>query len=228
MRWRPCRRPSSPGRCKNNLRNADTRWAAAVTAANSRELHLRKPFPIALDGVVQNAFSNFVYPREIGAKLDASTSNPPNRTIDDGFTLVRAANRIDSKAVEITALLRSLTEPTLPTPFPATGLGNQLQQVAKLISLRNAVGIKRQIFFCSLGGFDTHNGQVNGADSTQGTHAGLLAQLSAAMKAFHDATAALGVDGQVTSFTMSDFSRTGKANGGVGSDHAWGTCRTLV
>ena len=145
------------------------------------------------------------------------------QAIDDGFTLVRAANRIDTKAVEITALLRSITEPTLPTAFPATGLGNQLQQVAKLISLRDAWGIKRQIFFCSLGGFDTHNGQVNGADSTQGTHANLLAQLSGAIKAFHDATAAMGVDGQVTSFTMSDFSRTGKANGGVGSDHAWGS-----
>ena len=101
--------------------------------------------------------------------------------------------------------------------------GQQNAPVKKTYKSVPALGIKRQIFFCSLGGFDTHNGQVNGADSTQGTHAGLLAQLSAAMKAFHDATAALGVDGQVTSFTMSDFSRTGKANGGVGSDHAWGS-----
>ena len=145
------------------------------------------------------------------------------QAIDEGFTLVRAANRIHSKAVDITALLRSVTEPTLPTVFPATGLANQLQQVAKLISLRDFLGIKRQIFFCSLGGFDTHNGQVNGADATLGTHAGLLAQVSGAMKAFHDATAAMGVNGQVTSFTMSDFSRTGKANGGIGSDHAWGS-----
>ena len=85
------------------------------------------------------------------------------------------------------------------------------------------LGIKRQIFFCSIGGFDSHNAQVNGTDATQGTHAALLVQLSGAMKAFHDATAAMGVDGQVTSFTMSDFRRTGKANGVVGSDHAWGS-----
>ena len=144
------------------------------------------------------------------------------QSIDDGYTLVRATNRIDSKALQITALLRSVTEPTVPV-FPATGLGNQLQQVAKLISLRNTLGIKRQIFFCSLGGFDTHSGQVNGADATLGTHAGLLAQVSGAIKAFHDATASMGVDNQVTSFTMSDFSRTFKANGTLGSDHAWGS-----
>ena len=190
--------------------------------------------PIFQTGVLESPLAINPAPTTIrtALRLDGFGDVPENNSryqamvnlqgIDDGFTLVRATNRIDKKAVQITALLRSVTEPTVP-PFPATGLGNQLQQVAKLISLRNALGIKRQVFFCSLGGFDTHNGQVNGADATQGTHAGLLAQVSGAMKAFHDATAAMGVDNQVTSFTMSDFSRTGKANGGIGSDHAWGS-----
>jgi uncharacterized protein (DUF1501 family) len=190
--------------------------------------------PIFTTGVTESplAISPAPTPIQSALRLDGFGATPENNPryqamlniqgIDDGFTVVRSANQITNKAVQITALLRSVTEPTL-TGFPATGLGNQLLQIAKLISLRNTLGIKRQIFFCSLGGFDTHNNQVNGADATLGTHAGLLAQVGDAIKAFYDATVALGVDSQVTTFTMSDFSRTGKANGGVGSDHAWGS-----
>jgi uncharacterized protein (DUF1501 family) len=82
--------------------------------------------------------------------------------------------------------------------------------------------MKRQIFFCSLGGFDTHTGQVtSSASPTTGTQANLLAQLSGAMRAFYDATVAMGVDSQVTTFTLSDFSRTFVPNGTLGTDHAW-------
>jgi len=81
--------------------------------------------------------------------------------------------------------------------------------------------MKRQIFFCSLGGFDTHNGQVTGGVPTTGTHANLLAQVSGAMKTFYDATVTLGVASQVTTFTLSDFSRTFVPNGTLGTDHAW-------
>ncbi len=189
--------------------------------------------PIFTTGVLESALAINAAPTPIRTALRIDGfPEPPDadaryqamlalQQMDDSFTLVRGANQINAKAVQITALLRSVTEPTV-TPFPATGLGNQLQQVAKLISLRNTLGIKRQIFFVSIGGFDTHNGQVNGGDATQGAHAGLLAQVSGAIKAFYDATVTLGVNNQVTTFTMSDFSRTGKANGGVGSDHAWG------
>ncbi|MBM4298854.1 MAG: DUF1501 domain-containing protein [Deltaproteobacteria bacterium] len=190
--------------------------------------------PIFTTGVIEAPLAISPAPATLRTALrldgfgDIPENNPRYQTmlnlqaIDDGFTLVRATNRITKKAVEITTLLRNIQEPVIGG-FPASGLGNQLLQAAKLISLRNTLGIKRQIFFCSLGGFDTHNGQVNGADATQGAHAGLLLQVSDAMKAFYDATAAMGVANQVTTFSMSDFSRTGKANGGVGSDHAWGS-----
>src|SRR5204862_8096022 len=100
-------------------------------------------------------------------------------------------------------------------------LGNQLKQVAKLIkfNLTSAVpALPNQIFFCSLGGFDTHQNQVN----TQST---LLTQAAQAMKAFYDATVELQLESQIVTFTLSDFVRTlqpaGSA-GTVGSDHAWG------
>ena len=83
--------------------------------------------------------------------------------------------------------------------------------------------MSRQIFFCSLGGFDTHSAQVLGGTPAAGTHAGLLLQVSDAMRTFYEATVQLGVASQVTTFTLSDFSRTWIPNGNLGTDHAWGS-----
>jgi uncharacterized protein (DUF1501 family) len=97
----------------------------------------------------------------------------------------------------------------------------QLLAVAKLIEARNSIGIKRQIFFVSLGGFDTHTNEIN----TQKT---LFDQLSPALKSFYDATVQLGVANNVTSFTLSDFGRTFKPAAGQGSDHAWGNHQLII
>lgn len=100
------------------------------------------------------------------------------------------------------------------TAFPATRLGRQLHMVARLIKARNALNLRRQIFFVSLGGFDTHGSQ-------QAVHPGLLNDLSRSLKAFYDATAELNLAGNVTAFTASDFGRTVSINGD-GTDHGWG------
>jgi uncharacterized protein (DUF1501 family) len=96
-----------------------------------------------------------------------------------------------------------------------------LQQIAQIIAVRSSLGVNRQIFFCSLGGFDTHSDQLS-------IQNGLLAQLSAAVGAFYAATQELGVDHQVTTFTESDFSRTFQPNSNHGSDHAWGSHQMVV
>ncbi len=146
------------------------------------------------------------------------------RGMDTELTLVKAASDTTSQALATSQMLS--TDPVLQTQFPnspnGTPLGNQLKQVAKLISLRATLGVNRQIFFCSLGGFDTHNNQRGTQGSSQDS---LLMQLSQAMKAFYDATVELGVASQVTTFTLSDFGRTLQPAGSgasVGSDHAWG------
>jgi len=96
----------------------------------------------------------------------------------------------------------------------AFALGRQLRRAAELISVRRALGQRRQIFFCSLGGFDTHDAQMT--DQPQ-----LLAGLSRALKAFHAATLELGVDTDVTTFAATEFGRSLTSNGD-GSDHGWG------
>jgi uncharacterized protein (DUF1501 family) len=150
---------------------------------------------------------------------------------DQSLTLVRGASRITNEALGVQRALSVVGDPAV-SPFPLnprTSLGNQLEQVAKVISVRSALGMSRQIFFCSLGGFDTHSGQVTSATSpTTGTHANLLAQVSGAMKAFYDATVNLGVASQVVTFTLSDFARTFVPNGNLGTDHAWGSHHFVV
>lgn len=139
------------------------------------------------------------------------------RALDNDSVLVKAFNDTTNQSVQTSQALASASPPALT--FPNTSIGRQLKQVANLISLRSTLGMTRQIFFCSLGGFDTHNAQLTG-------QATLLQQLSQAMKAFYDATVTLGVEQQVTAFTLSDFGRTlqpaGSGAAQVGSDHGWG------
>jgi uncharacterized protein (DUF1501 family) len=110
--------------------------------------------------------------------------------------------------------------PPLQTSFPDTDAGRQLQTVARLISARGPLGLRRQVFFCAVGGYDTHSEQV-GASAQVGAHADLLAELDGALGAFYTATVEMGVQSSVATFTASDFGRTYAVNGG-GSDHGWG------
>lgn len=144
-------------------------------------------------------------------------------SFNSGFALVQASNGIMSNGLTVDKLLNGAiaSGPKLTTVFPKTGLGAQLQQIAQIIAVRSSLGVNRQIFFCSLGGFDTHSDQINIQNS-------LLAQLSAAVGAFYAATQELGVDHQVTTFTESDFSRTFQPNSNHGSDHAWGSHQMVV
>jgi uncharacterized protein (DUF1501 family) len=121
-----------------------------------------------------------------------------------------------NRAIENDALLTAALAgaPAVNTAFPGTQLGEQLRMVARLISARNGLSMKRQIFFCAVGGYDTHGDQLNG-------HAQLLQELSGAMSAFHNSTVEMGISSQVTTFTASDFGRTLPCNG-LGSDHGWG------
>ena len=107
-----------------------------------------------------------------------------------------------------------LAAPALTTVFPTTYFAQQLKMAAKMISISDQIGVKRQVFFTALGGFDTHGDQNT-------DHPVLLRDLSKAMDAFYKATVELGVAAQVTTFTSSDFGRTLK-NNEQGTDHAWG------
>lgn len=139
--------------------------------------------------------------------------------------LSKAAADTTTSALQTSAALGSVN-PSITTTFPNTSLARQLLQVARLIALRDTLSMKRQIFFVSIGGFDTHNNQT--AANSQSS---LLQQVSQAINAFYNATVELGVADKVTTFTLSDFGRTFQPAGSgaaVGSDHAWGNHHFVV
>jgi uncharacterized protein (DUF1501 family) len=97
-------------------------------------------------------------------------------------------------------------------------LALQLQTVARMVAASATLGVQRQVFFVSLGGWDTHDFQNN-------TQPNLLAKVAHALSYFDGALANVGgVDrrASVTTFTASDFSRSFTTNGD-GTDHAWGS-----
>lgn len=104
--------------------------------------------------------------------------------------------------------------PTITTAFPNTSLAKDLAAITKVMSVRQQLGAKRQIFFVNYGGWDMHDGLLGGLNSK-------LPIVSQAMKAFYDSTVELGIADNVTTYTISDFARTLTSNGN-GSDHAWG------
>jgi uncharacterized protein (DUF1501 family) len=117
--------------------------------------------------------------------------------------------------------------PGTATEFPTTSAGAQLRAVMRLIAAAPALGLKRQLFFVQVGGWDTHADQLDAAHRTAGVHAQLLTQISEALHSFYRATVAAGVASQVTTFTASDFGRTFTSNG-AGSDHGWGNHQIIV
>ena len=136
-------------------------------------------------------------------------------TFDSGLALVQGANKVRQDALALSGMLKGLAGGApMAAQFPGTSLGNQFKQVAQIMQLRGQIGLKRQVFFCSLDGFDTH-----GSQSWQ--HWQLLKQLADAMAAFHTATVELGVADKVTTFTESEFGRTLQPSG-AGTDHGWG------
>lgn len=141
--------------------------------------------------------------------------------MDGGNPIREAANRMFADGLQLADTLSSSGGlPPGTSVFPTTSLGNQLREVARLIRVRSQLGPGRQVFFCSIGGFDTHSAQM-------GTHANLLRDLSQSLSAFAYATLDLGLAANVTTFTQSEFNRTTQTNG-TGTDHAWGSHQMVL
>lgn len=145
-------------------------------------------------------------------------------SFDNGLLLVQGGNNTvtngSNYANTLTGLLPSNK---IKTAFPAGNpLASQLLTVANVMSVQSQLGLTRQIFFCSLGGFDTHSQQVE-------TQTPLLQQLSQAVGAFYNCISQeLNIVNNVVTFTASEFGRTLSPSGSDGSDHAWGSHHFII
>jgi uncharacterized protein (DUF1501 family) len=176
--------------------------------------------PIEASGDPTRALKGFSGSSEDNARQSALQSL---LTFDTGLSLIQSASSVTSNALQDTKNLANAlaSGSALATAFPNSYLGGQLKQVAKIIQVRAALGLQRQIFFVSTGGFDTHSDQLPQQDS-------LFRDISQSMNAFYQATVEMGVAPQVTSFTMSDFGRTFQPDTTAGTDHAWGSHHLIV
>ena len=210
-----------------------TGWGGRV-ADNLNSLNAGAQLPMIMSLAGQNIFATGLAtrPATVSPGQTSGFSNLDNTrsttmqsllTLDSGMSLIQAASAVTGFAFsDSNNLAAALAHGTpLQTVFPNTGLASQLKQVAQVIQVSSFLNITRQIFFCSAGGYDTHNFQL----TDQGT---LLNQLSGAMSAFYQATQELGVGPQVTAFTMSDFGRTLQPSSGLGTDHAWGNHQIVM
>ena len=182
--------------------------------------------------LVQNYALALDHSLATGSSLSASLANSP----------------LLASYFNVAANFPSIAVPNGGPTINNSSLMAQLKMVAKIIdagyrsSAQGGLGMKRQIFFCQVGGYDTHTGQTNNAGAANpsatgailGSQANLLAELSQSMNAFQAAMHKIGLqygdadfEKRVTAFTNSDFGRTFPSNA-LGSDHGWGSHHLIM
>jgi len=102
----------------------------------------------------------------------------------------------------------------LTTEFGTDYLSLAFERIAKTINIREALGMKRQVFFVEYGGWDHHDELID-------NQAAMFTQVDNALSSFNLAVEEMGISNNVTTFSISEFSRTLISNGN-GTDHAWG------
>lgn len=187
--------------------------AVFLTGKTASQYAVTTAGPIALNGNATTLFGSTAGAAALQSLVGAAQANL------FANELARTSSRALATYNQVSTALGA--GPAIATPFPSSNtLADQLKIVARLISVSQELGAKRQVFFVSLGGFDLHSGLVT-------THPVLLGRVADAMRAFYDATVELGVANRVTAFTASDFGRTLVSNSS-GSDHGWGSMHFVV
>jgi uncharacterized protein (DUF1501 family) len=167
-------------------------------------------YQLTTQGAVKVSALSGLYGSSAGATaLRRLMTDPRRQLFEDELSKV-SSRAIASESLVTTALAGV----SMNVAFPTTGIGKQLQMVARMIAARGPLSQKRQIFYVAQGGYDFHDNLLTG-------QAQLLKDLGDAMAAFYAATEALGVAQSVTTFTASEFGRALQSNG-RGSDHGWG------
>ncbi|MEM8889196.1 MAG: DUF1501 domain-containing protein, partial [Bacteroidota bacterium] len=160
---------------------------------------------IVLNGSSNNNFYDTLKRQTLDNLLDATYQN----VLEKGYT--NSVRNAVGSSFEFNSALSGA--PPLTTVFPDNQFGRRLEITAKTIAARNLLNVSHQTFFLQLGGFDTHGSVAD--------HDNLMTVVNDGLKAFYDALVEMGVQDDVTTFTISDFGRKLISNGS-GSDHAWG------
>lgn len=131
------------------------------------------------------------------------------------------ARTFGSAVDDSTRFTKAMLRAAAPTAdFGSGDLANRLRQVASLLPVFKADGLKRQAFLVEWGSFDTHTNQRGSDANTQDAQFTIVAK---AVAGFDAAMQAAGLSDNVTLLVLSDFGRTLRPGSGGGSEHAWGS-----
>jgi uncharacterized protein (DUF1501 family) len=198
--------------------------ALFLAGQSSFQLNVTSAGPIPIYGTAQPLFGQTAGTNALQSILTADETN----------LFAKEYEVVVNRSMQAQATLASAMLPAgtggVPNPpqylDPVTNkltnnpLATSLQTVARIIGGRASLGVQRQIFYVTLGSFDTHDGQA-------AQHARLLTQLGQAFEYFDGLMVSAGVGSQVTTFTASDFGRTLTCNSD-GTDHGWGSHHFVV
>ena len=234
-------------RGESELSTSSTGWggrcADRLSSANQAGLQVLPP-TISLSGnnLFQSGTSTSPYSMGSGGPVAlrhfTSTTNAAERTRREALAAMLARSYtpimqdqyavLGEGAILLGDQLRGALDPAaggdITTAFPTENLAGQLRMIARMIKISRSAPINhsRQIYYATLGGFDTHDNQMSDIGQAR-----LLQRFSDALAAFRAALVEVGVLNQVATFTMSDFGRTLNSNGN-GTDHAWGGVQLMM
>jgi uncharacterized protein (DUF1501 family) len=169
---------------------------------------------LTCQGPVVNMGMSITDPNSFYNLINGVQDPVPNTPMGYELSFIRdVAQQTNAYAQRVKAAAGAVTQ---QAAYPSNNsLADQLKIVARLIK----GGLKTRMYMVNYGGFDTHSLQVQSGDTTVGTHANLLANVSNAIKAFMDDVYFLGVQDRVMGMTFSEFGRRIKSNASGGTDH---------
>lgn len=214
--WHSCQRKES---------RSNDGWLGRLFASNSDPertdsfgLHLgseQMPLALAGRGVQTPSLATVEQLRWKGtskSKLDGevvATMSKSQAGTDTENSLLDFVSASTSAAMRASKQLdKAMATPDKAGDFPDSQLGEKLKVISRLI----LAGLKTQVYYVTLDGFDTHANQL-------AAHASLIRQWSDALTAFHKRMADAGCSDRVLAFTFSEFGRRVAENASQGTDH---------
>ena len=193
--------------------------AVFLSGSSVTQYQMGSDGPVQIAGMTAPMFGANAAPAILHRQLATGSNNP----LQAEYT--RVLQRGISTSSVLQSALPGVAVPAIPTTVLPSGGGNttldktslarQLRTVAQLVGAGPGLGMRRQVFMVSMGGFDTHANQMR-------DQPGHMAQVAHAVDYFITTLAGMGLLNNVTLFTASDFGRTLLSNGD-GSDHGWGS-----
>jgi uncharacterized protein (DUF1501 family) len=127
------------------------------------------------------------------------------------------ARRAFDAAMHESEKIQAMAKAYRPASSYPRGLGDRLRLIAQLMD----AGHPGRIFYCGMGGFDTHGNQAY-------SHARLMDHFASSMAAFFEDLEAHGQAMRVVVLAYSEFGRRVQENGSNGTDHGAGGLAMLL